>query len=137
MVREHTNVLCEKDLKEMATARGISMSQTLEEGLRAKLLLPEEKEKVSEKLAELRTQVKYLESAEFREVQEAEIREQKAAQAEQKNDIAILRRSLAKSLQTQNKHVYNRLLHAYCEKYKVEMVQAVALAESKPKEGAP
>lgn len=135
MVRVQTNILCDQELKELAIARGIVLSTTLEDALRTKLMQPEKKEDIAVKIAELEAQTKYLKSAEFREAQEAEVREQKAALDEQKNDVKILRRALAKALATQNKHVYNRLLHAYCEKYKVEMVVAVALAESKPKEG--
>lgn len=135
MVRVQTNILCDQELKELALARGIILSTSLEEILRTKLMQPEKKEDIAAKIAELEAQTKYLKSAEFREAQDVAAKEQKAAIDEQKNDIKILRRALAKSLQTQNKHGYNRLLHAYCEKYKVEMVVAVSLAESKPKEG--
>jgi len=134
MVRVQTNVLCDKDLKDQAKARKISLSDTLEEAIREKLSLPTKGPEIKQKIAELEAQIKYMQSYEFREAEKEFEREDKLAAMQKKKDESLLRKAFVNSLQNQNKDKYNKILHAYCEKYKVEMVVAVALAESKPKE---
>lgn len=133
MSREPTTILCDGDLKAAAKAAKIVLSTTLEEGLRMKLAMPKnQRDDINLKVRELEAQLEYMKSAEFAAEKLDQEKKERRAIESRKSDDELLRKSFSKKCNQEiSSENYNRLLKAYCLKYGVEMVQAVAISQSK------
>lgn len=128
-----TTLYCDVDLKNAAKAQKINLSQSLEEILRLKLAIPKGSiEDIEEKKRKLEAELEYLSSAKFQEEQKEQTRKEQKAKKERQNDDDYLRQCFSKKCnRTITDEAYNKILKAYCLKYGCELVQAVAISQSK------
>lgn len=133
MVRVSTTILCDKNLKELAKARGIVLSTALEESLRVKLAMPvSNTTDINQKVRELENQLEYMRSAEFAAAKLEEENLERHKKEAREGDVKFIRNAFSKRCnQVITDEQYNKILKSYCLKYNCEMGEAVALSQSK------
>lgn len=129
----HTTVLLDPVIKAQARRAGINLSETLREALLIKLSLPKDnKQEVTEKIKEVEAQLNYLKSAEFAAEKLNEEQREKAKRADKESDIKFIQSAFVKKLNGEMKDdQYNKILRAYCLKWNCELVEAVAISQSR------
>lgn len=132
MTKVHTNVLIDKELRDMAKARNISMSKTLNEALAARLSLPNTEEELIVKEHNLKTELEAVRIKRDQMKKEDVLRTRKQVIGEMEEDVKKLRELWKAKLKGNVKEdVFAEAIGHFCKTWEVDRRVAIDYAEGR------
>jgi len=130
MAKVNTHVLIDEELRDLAKARNISMSRTLNDALSARLALPNTKEELIVQAHKLGQELEAIKAKEAELDKTEEVKTRRKVIEEMQADVKELRELWAKHLEGGISDAdWYKYVSKFCETWKVERAVAVQYAE--------